>query len=467
MTRQEQQRVAVYTRMSQDRTGEGAGIHRQETECRALAERLGLVVSEVFADNDTSATRGAARPGFEALIAYRPSAIIAWHQDRLLRLTPDLERVIQLDVPIYTVSAGTLDLSTPAGRAVARTITAWSTYEGEQKAARQRSANAQAAAEGRPYWRRRPFGYELTGAQNPVEAAAIRGAARAVLDGDTLTMIVQEWKDQGLETPLGNPWSTVQLKRLLINERLAGLRTYNEETRPLVGVEPILTEDTWRSVVAILANPGRGSGPKTGRNPTTLLGGIAHCAACGGTVYGTKVRALQHYRCYGTCRKGLGQAERIDRDVTHWSTYLIVTPGAFVHLVSGGVDGQALTDRAAELRKQLIGWETSAAALGPMEYLRITSPLRDELAAVEAELTMAKRQGLFVGLEGLPVEAFTEETQARWVGIPLARRRAIVKDLWDEILIDPASEDYVRLVPTEHARKAMDLREKSGWEWNV
>jgi len=68
-----------------------SGVTRQVKECRELAARLGLEVTEELIDNDISATDGRRRPQFERLMTMRPSAVIVWHQDRLLRLTKDLE----------------------------------------------------------------------------------------------------------------------------------------------------------------------------------------------------------------------------------------------------------------------------------------------------------------------------------------------------------------------------------------
>jgi hypothetical protein len=47
-------RAAIYSRISEDRTGAGVKVEDQERDCRALAERLGLAVADglVFADND-------------------------------------------------------------------------------------------------------------------------------------------------------------------------------------------------------------------------------------------------------------------------------------------------------------------------------------------------------------------------------------------------------------------------------
>ena len=54
--------AAVYVRITQDRGGAGLGVERQEQECRALAQRLGWKVTEVYCDNDLSAFSGRRRP---------------------------------------------------------------------------------------------------------------------------------------------------------------------------------------------------------------------------------------------------------------------------------------------------------------------------------------------------------------------------------------------------------------------
>jgi len=55
-------RAAIYCRLSQDRTGAGVVVERQERDCRTLAEQLGWSVDQVFVDNDVSAYRRSRRP---------------------------------------------------------------------------------------------------------------------------------------------------------------------------------------------------------------------------------------------------------------------------------------------------------------------------------------------------------------------------------------------------------------------
>lgn len=277
---------AIYTRVSLDRTGEALAVARQEQECRELAARLGLDVTAVYSDNDISATSGKVRPQFEALLDARPEAIIAWHQDRLLRLTKDLLRVIELNVPVYTVTSGTLDLTTPAGRAVAITVAAWSQYEGEQKATRQIAANVQRAVNG-VHQGRVGYGYRRDGKVTELhadEAATIRSVVQRVLDGESLRSICKDLDARHVPTPgSGERWNSTTLKQLLLRPSLAGLTVHRGQ---VVGRSPadsprVIDEDTHERVKAVLTDPTRRTAP-AGRAPKYLLGGIARCGRCGG-----------------------------------------------------------------------------------------------------------------------------------------------------------------------------------------
>src|SRR3954467_5697610 len=113
--RNELVQASIYVRISLDKTGEGLGVERQEEACRKLCADHRWQVREVFCDNDISATTGKRRPGFEALLASDPEVIVVWHTDRLVRLSRDLERVIDLECNVFAVTAGHIDLSNPAG----------------------------------------------------------------------------------------------------------------------------------------------------------------------------------------------------------------------------------------------------------------------------------------------------------------------------------------------------------------
>ena len=58
-------RTAIYTRISNDQTGERGGVTRQLEDCAALAAHVGWEVVAHYDDNDISAFSGKTRPRFE------------------------------------------------------------------------------------------------------------------------------------------------------------------------------------------------------------------------------------------------------------------------------------------------------------------------------------------------------------------------------------------------------------------
>lgn len=290
--------VSIYARISDDPTGQALGVDRQIAECREFAEQRGWTVREVHIDNDISATTGKTRPAFEALIQSDPEAILVWHTDRLVRLTRDLERVIELNVNVHALHAGHLDLSTPSGRAVARTVTAWATYEGEQKSERQRAAHRQRVATGKAWWPVRPFGFERDGSERPDEAAAVRKAYDMLIDGEPLAGVAREWNRLGfVRGRTGKPWTSPMVRQILMNARNAGIYVYNGEETGKGAWAALVQEESFRAAVHILSDPARrtgGGGPRQ-----HLLTGVIHCGKCGATVRGATRGQYKTYECIG------------------------------------------------------------------------------------------------------------------------------------------------------------------------
>src|SRR4029077_11035227 len=136
---------------SNDPTGQELGVTRQLDDCLALADTLGWEGVTRYDDNDPSAFNGKTRPGFEAMLdamkAGQFGALLVWHTDRLYRSMKDLLRLIDIAdanrVSIKTVQGGDLDLSTSAGRMVAKILGSVAEQESEHKGERQRRANIQ------------------------------------------------------------------------------------------------------------------------------------------------------------------------------------------------------------------------------------------------------------------------------------------------------------------------------------
>lgn len=306
------QRVAIYTRISANRSGDGLGVARQEEDCRKLAEEKGLKVVAVIEDNNTSAFRpNKLRKGWEEVKALVENGhiegVVAWHTDRMYRHPTDLEKIISLveekELTIYTVTAGDLNLSTPSGRSTARIHGAMSRQEVEQKAQRQSRKMLQSARDGQYSGGRLPLGYKLGPTKgtleiNEDEARVLREAGRRLLTGHSVTGTAL-WAAQ--ET--GRPIRPVTIKKALTSYLIAGFREHvpqaqrnrwaDKRKNGLVSGEPkgtvypaqwepILDQETWKQLRALLLDPQRKTQRK--RPVKSLLGGLLYCALCGTTL---------------------------------------------------------------------------------------------------------------------------------------------------------------------------------------
>jgi len=472
------QTVALYLRISEDRNGEGVAVDRQRSESIALIERLGLGTVTEYVDNDISATSGKVRPGFEALLQARPDVIVAWAQDRLLRLTRDLERVIELGVPVYTVVSGTLDLSTPAGRAVARTVAAWSQFEGEQKAERQRAKNRQQLASGTPLvGGKRRFGYEFDH-QTPreSEAAWVRLAYERAEQGKSLYSIAAHLNEQGVTGAYGHKWDGAKVHKLLTNPRNIGVLTHRGEVQGSSGITPLVSVEQFDSVQAILNDPARA--PR--RGPVVrvgLLNNIARCE-CGAAVKTSASRANGRtsflYRCnvagagHAYVLRSVADAAVIEElfdglkeqrfklgDSNEQSDLRRIT----AELAGLEEDRAAATDALLErgvdkarVRARLDEIETLAQDLAQQRDVllaanvgtRALTALADLLSVVPAQFE-GWRDWPYEDLAG-DVQPLGEKVAAMFEELELDERRAIVRSLFDVTIYPARSAERVSVV---------------------
>ena len=426
-------RAAIYCRISQDRTGAGLGVQRQEQDCRRLAARLGWDVADpAYVDNDSSAYSGKPREAYLRLLADieagRVDAVLCWHTDRLHRSPVELEQYVSTcevrSVPTQTVTAGPLDLATPSGRMTARILGAVARQEVEHKAERTRRAQRQATETGRWLGGARPFGWTLDPPTlHPVEADLIREACSHVLAGGSLGSIATEWNRAEVTSTLGGRWSATTVKQVLLRARNAGLSTWHKEVVGTSTFPAIVDEAIWRGVVALLTDPSRARTAST--RARWLLAGIARCE-CGHVLRSAVVRSrtgekVPTYRCpvKGSGHVYLG-APMADRFVTE------VMGGVLArHVLPTAEPGRPdLGGQAAALRARLDEAADAYAdgAITTAQLVRITSRLRADLEVVEARLAAQAAAGAvnaYVGPDGAQ----------RWLCADLDTRRAVLRQI--------------------------------------
>lgn len=310
--------VIIYLRLSQDALLDHKGVERQLAGCWAWASRNERRVAAIVMDNDVSATKGKRRAGFEALLdgEFGTTPILVWHHDRLMRVTKDLERVIDCKLTVFTVEAGSVDLSNPTGKAIARTVTAWATHEGELKALRQKASHRQRVGAGKPFLGgSRPFGFEKDHANEtlrlrPEEAALLRQAYTRLLAGDAGEAIARMMNASNLRTVGGKEWAFHSVRNLLVQPRNAGILAYNGVEVGPGNWQGIVSVETYRAAMALLGNSSRRTaGPRKGRGAVEhLLTGLVECSECGSPArIERRPSPGGRYRLY-TCRKGCSSA---------------------------------------------------------------------------------------------------------------------------------------------------------------
>lgn len=440
-------RAAVYLRISQDRTGAGLGVERQEQDCRALCDRRSWKVADVYCDNDTSAYSGKTRPEWERLLADVRAgsidAIVGYHIDRLTRTPLELEGLIAFaerqGLELGTCS-GDVDLGTATGRMVARILGATARQESERKAERQRREREQSAKAGKVAGGGlRPFGYERDGVTTrESEAQVIREAAQRILAGESLRSVSRDLDARDIRTANGSTWKQpTSLRRILISARISGRREHHGEiTSAAVWPAIISTEDNDR-LRYLLNQPERGVGKTPVR--TYLLSGILRCDWCKAGLVGRPRGSLRRYICKYCGRIAIATVLADD-----WIRDNIIralqSPQFRERLaVRHHADPALAASIERDQRKLTELAEAYAADVFTMAEWRAA---RD---AVEARLRQQESR-LRRGYGPDPLSAFvgtTEHMADYWERCNLSQRRAIVMGTVNHVVVRPSTRGSV------------------------
>ena len=433
-------RAGIYARKSADREGRELGIARQVEDARAACTAIGATIIATYSDNDISASTRSTkpRPEYERLLHDvqdgRLDMIVAYSTSRLTRRPMEFERLIELaekGLRIVVVKSGDLDLNTARGRRRARDDAARDCEYAEELSELAKRERQQRREAGRWNGGPRPFGWERDGVTpRPGEQQLIRDAATAVLGGRSLASVARDWTAALGGSPNGGTKTRSSTVRdVIANPRVAGLLP---DERPATW-PAIITEDEWRGVRAVLADPSR----RHERGATRLLTGIALCGLCGDqetTVHGGTTRnGAATYRC--------SRVAHLDRLAAPVDAY--VTDVLLAYLVRQRVtptepasDAAATAQEGAALRARLAELADLVAdgAMTSTEYRPRADRLRRELEDAENRAATALHGAALAGLpldeDGLRAEWDAHAADPEW-------RRAILRATPMVVIIDP------------------------------
>ena len=254
---------AYYLRQSLDRDENKLAVGRQREDVLKLCERLGW-------DNPSRILRRQRqrhhRPprGLRAAVRRhrrrrRSNASRCGRWTGCTASPPSLRTFMKLverhGVELANVG-GHVDLSTPEGAVTGKDQRQRRRVRDRASSRAARNAPTSSAPEAGKPWVQRSFGYDGNTIV-PKEAAAIRKACHALLNGATLWSIAKDWNAKGLKTSKGYLWEGSKVRQLLLRPAIAGLAVHDGEI--LDGVtpawKPILDRDTWESVRKYLSDP--------------------------------------------------------------------------------------------------------------------------------------------------------------------------------------------------------------------
>lgn len=337
--------AALYLRRSSRKDlGENRSLREQETECRALAARLGLNVVEIYEEREgtgASTRSRKRRPQWERALAdlddgARFRTVIVWALDRADRRGADtLAALLTKHAATGRRILGVDGTDTSDERQRLATIIRGeiAREEAENTAKRVARTKRTRRAEGRWLGGRPPFGLRLQTVEvdgvvrstgkvepDPATAPTARRIAEEVLAGRSLWSIARDLNAEEVPSPRGNGWRVGTLSQLLRAPAFAGLQSIRERTeagnwraiadvyldedtrQPVsVGVGVITPAERSRILAAIESRTREESrtGRRGKRAVSTLLGEVLRCDACEGRAATSGAGERISYRCAG------------------------------------------------------------------------------------------------------------------------------------------------------------------------
>jgi site-specific DNA recombinase len=341
--------------------------------------------------------------------------------------------------------------------------------EAEKISTRTRKGTAGAALEGKAHG---PAGYGFTRVYDvhdrkvftqvpnddaPIAAAIIERIARR----DPLKAIARDLNDAGIPSPGGGKWTYVGVRELARNASYAGFRDHRGELHK-ANWDGIVPVSTWRMAMAVLNEPDRKrSAPGALR---WLLSNVA-VGACGEPVHARPGRRNRYLCADGCIAVGI---EELDEYILTLIARRLSKPDARDLFRSDDANAKRAWDAVAAVQLELDDLEaqlkrgpnnggisaTLAAAVEP--------DIRKRLAEAEARAKASSSHGAALSLLGSG-KATEGSVRARWQGLSVAGRRAVVDDLFKRIKIGPAMRRLTRHSSQEE--RALAAAERTVVDW--
>lgn len=439
---------------------ESTGRQEEALHEYILGHNLGRVV-DVYTDIKSAHDPRVKRLEFENALADvasgRVGGLACWRPDRLCRRTEDLRRVLtalqKSGGRLLCLTPIVIDTADTANQALTTIfldmLVAFAQMESEGIGERVSLMHRSRARKGlvQPS-SKRPFGMtDDWQSLVPQEVALLHEAGERVIAGETLGSVCRDFIARAIPTPTGKArWNPDVMRRMLLSSRMVGMRDYQGERFPLVGVLPIFDAETHGRICAALERRV----PVADRAVIHELSAIALCGLCGKTVCTTcsGKRSTLVYACRSNivpnaCGKvsvvAKAAEERVCEEVvTFLNNHDRVR--ALLRQHASGPEMDAIHERINELSESLLAL---GRALNPPKGVpRLPQPIYfEQVTAIDGERKALHRRMAVTREAALLTETLSVDwTPETWRERPLDWRRTILKLVTTSIVIEPVGK---------------------------
>lgn len=308
--------AGLYIRVSTERQAqEGYSVSAQKENLTNFAKQQGWNILDIYADEGISGKNIQDRPDVKRLINdiknNKIDVVVLYKFDRLTRDMSDTEDVIKLiqefGIQVYTISGGTVDVSTATGRFQLRISGAVAQLEREQTVERVKTAFIQKVKSGKSlcssivsYGYDRPKHQEIQ-TINKKEARIVKRIFKMYTTGKTFTEIAKLLNAEGVPTKkkgrvqkrrnkdetyiINSVWQPKTVRLILSNVTYIGGVRYGintpNEFEELNGLhEPIISKEIWDKAQERLSKIKRVSKTNHPKEDVYYCGTLI-CAICG------------------------------------------------------------------------------------------------------------------------------------------------------------------------------------------
>lgn len=311
--------ASIYIRVSTEhQVKEGYSVAAQKNNLIKFAKDNNFNIYDIYADEGISGKNIVDRPEIKRLISDIEKglidAVLIYKFDRLTRNISDTEDFISLiqkyEVTIYTLSEGTVDVSTPQGRFVTRLKGAVAQLEREQTSERIKVAFAQKVKDGFSLCSVTPcYGYNKNKNEkiisiNPEEAQIVKKIYQMYIDNYSFTKIAKVLNNtcvptkmkgriltirdsiskKAIDTRIVNSmWQSKTIKIILTNPTYIGKVRYGIGTSSYFETEgkhqAIINNEIWDAVQMKIKNIQKKFRTKTPRSDMYFCGTLL-CGKC-------------------------------------------------------------------------------------------------------------------------------------------------------------------------------------------